>query len=130
MTTKTLAERIERLFKTFRRKDGKEYSYKDVEAGTGKAVTAPYVWKLRTGEAQNPSLRILRALSEFFGVPMTYFIQDTSEEELANLKLAAELRDTGVARIALRASEVDEDGRRAILEMIEYVRKAQGLDKE
>jgi transcriptional regulator with XRE-family HTH domain len=128
--TKTLAERLERLFKTFRRKDGKEYTYKDIEAGTGKAVTAPYVWKLRTGEAKNPSIRILRALSEFFGVPMTYFVEDTSEEELANLKLAAELRDPNVARIALRARDLDEDGQRAILEMIEYVRKAQGLDKE
>ena len=126
----TLAERIEILFRTFRRKDGKEYTYKEVEAGTGKAVTAPYVWKLRTGQAKNPSIRVLRALSEFFGVPISYFIEDTSEEELANLKLAAEFRDTGVARIALRASDLDEDGQRAILEMIEYVRKAQGLDEE
>jgi transcriptional regulator with XRE-family HTH domain len=127
--TKTLAERIEILFKTFRRRDGREHTYKDVEAGTGKAVTAPYVWKLRTGEAKNPSIRILRALSEFFGVPMTYFVEDTSEEELANLELAAQLRDTGVARIALLARDLDEDGQRSILEMIDYVRKAQGLDK-
>jgi transcriptional regulator with XRE-family HTH domain len=93
-------------------------------------VTAPYVWKLRTGEAKNPSIRILRALSEFFGVPMTYFIEDTTDEELANLKLAAKLRGTSVARIALLASDLDEEGRRAILEMIGYVRKAQGLDEE
>ena len=128
--TKTLAERIETLFGTFRKKDGKEYTYKEVEAGTGKAVTAPYVWKLRTGQATNPSIRVLSALSEFFSVPISYFIEDTSKEELANLKLAAELRNSGTARIALRASDLDEDGQRAVLEMIEYVRKAQGLDED
>ena len=127
--TQTLAERIETLFKTFRKKDGKEFTYKEVEAGTGKAVTAPYVWKLRTGQATNPSIRVLKALSEFFGVPTSYFIEDTSKEELANLKLAAQLRNSGTARIALRASDLDEDGQRAVLEMIEYVRKAQGLDE-
>jgi transcriptional regulator with XRE-family HTH domain len=128
--TKTLAERIDRLFATFRRTDDKEYTYKDVEAGTNKAVTAPYIWKLRTGKAKNPSIRVLRALSDFFGVPTSYFIEDTSEEEMENLKLAAELRDAGVAHIALRSSGLNEEGRRAILEMIEYVRKAQGLGEE
>jgi hypothetical protein len=42
--------------------------------------------------------------------------------------LEAELRQPQVERIALRASELNEQNRQAILEMIEYVRKAQTLD--
>jgi hypothetical protein len=35
-----------------------------------------------------------------------------------------------VQHIALRAGDLDEAGKRAVLEMIEYVRKAQGLQSE
>jgi hypothetical protein len=34
-----------------------------------------------------------------------------------------------VAEIALRVADLDERGRQAVLEMVEYVRKAQGLDR-
>jgi transcriptional regulator with XRE-family HTH domain len=99
-----------------------------VEEGTNKAVTGAYIWKLRTGKAENPGYRVLKALSDFFGVPVSYFFEEqVSEEYVQDLKLVAELRKAGVARIALRASNLDEAGKQAILEMIEYVRKAQGL---
>lgn len=44
--------------------------------------------------------------------------------------LETELRKPQVQRIALRASELDEHGRAAILDMIEYVRKAQVLENQ
>ena len=51
-----------------------------LEAGI--VLTGTEVKSLRTGKAQNPSIRVLKALSEFFGVPMSYFLEDTSEEEI------------------------------------------------
>jgi len=125
----TLARKIDLLFKNFKKPDGQEFTYQEVEEGTNKAVTGAYVWKLRTGKAENPGYRVLKALSDFFGVSVSYFFdeQEPSEEYVQKLRLAAELHKAGVAHIALRASDLDEAGRRAVLEMIEYVRKAQGL---
>ena len=126
-----LAEKIDLLFKTFRKPDGSQYTYQEVEEGTGKAITGAYVWKLRTGKAENPSYKVLKALSDFFQVPVSYFFEEeVSEEYLQNLKLATQLREAGVQHIALRAGDLDEAGKRAVLEMIEYVRKAQGLESE
>jgi len=125
----TMAEKVDLLFKTFTKPDGKEFAYPEVEEGTNKAVTGAYVWKLRTGKAENPGHRVLKALSDFFGVPVSYFFEEqVSEEYVQDLRLAAELRKAGVAHLALRASDLDEAGKRAVLEMIEYVRKAQGLE--
>jgi len=124
----TLAEKIDLLFKNFTHRDGKEFTYQEVEEGTDRAVTGAYVWKLRTGKAENPGYRVLKALSDFFDVPVTYFFEEqVTEEYVQNLKLAADLQKTGVADIALRASDLNETGKETILGMIEYVRKAQGL---
>ena len=127
----TLAEKIDLLFKTFRKPDGSQYTYQEVEEGTGKAITGAYVWKLRTGKAENPSYKVLKVLSDFFEVPVSFFFEEeVSEEYLQNLKLATQLREAGVQHIALRAGDLDEAGKRAVMEMIEYVRKAQGLQSE
>jgi len=127
----SLAEKIDLLFKTFKQPDGSEYTYQEVEEGTGKAITGAYVWKLRTGRAKNPSYKVLKVLSDFFQVPVSFFFEEeVSEEYLQDLKLATQLREAGVQHIALRAGDLDEAGKRAVLEMIEYVRKAQGLESE
>jgi transcriptional regulator with XRE-family HTH domain len=122
------AERIDWLFKEFTNPQGREYTYQEVEAGTGKAVTSTYVWKLRTGKATNPGYRVLKAISLFFQVPISYFFEEElSPDYVKELHLATKLHQAGVAHIALRASDLDVRGKQAVLEMIEYVRKAQGL---
>jgi transcriptional regulator with XRE-family HTH domain len=127
----TLAEKIDLLFKTFKKPDGSQYTYQEVEEGTNKAITGAYVWKLRTGRAKNPSYKVLKVLSDFFQVPVSFFFEEeVSEEYLQDLKLATQLREAGVQHIALRTGDLDEAGKRAVLEMIEYVRKAQGLQSE
>jgi transcriptional regulator with XRE-family HTH domain len=124
-----LAKRIDWLFREFTNPQGREYTYQEVEEGTGKAVTGTYVWKLRTGKATNPGYRVLKAISAFFQVPVSYFFEEKSSPEyVKDLHLAIKLNKEGVTRIALRASDLDERGKQAVLEMIEYVRKAQGLE--
>jgi transcriptional regulator with XRE-family HTH domain len=118
----TLAQKIDALFKTFHREDGGEFSYHDVEVGTNKGITAPYVWKLRTGEAENPLFRMLKALGAFFGVPVAYFFDEhAAEEDAQNLRLVQELREADMAQIALLASDLRPDSRRLILDPIEYL---------
>jgi transcriptional regulator with XRE-family HTH domain len=127
-----LAEKINRLFETFTKPDGSEYTYREVEDGTNRAVTAAYVWRLRTGKAENPGYRVLAALCRFFEVSITYFFSEEPEAEVyvKELRLARALHEEGVAHLARRAGELDEEGRNAVLEMIEYVRKAQGLSSK
>jgi transcriptional regulator with XRE-family HTH domain len=120
------ARRLDFLFKTVTKPDGSEYSYEDVQQGTNKAVTAAYVWRLRTGKATNPGYWIIKALSDFFGVDPNYFFQDEEKaktiiEERVNTNLAERFQDSSVRNVALRASELDEAGRQAILGMIEYI---------
>lgn len=121
-----LAQRLDYLFKTVKRPDGSEYSYEDVQKGTNKAVTAAYVWRLRTGKAANPGYWIIKALSDFFNVNPNYFFQDEQKakaivEDRANSNLAERFQNSSVRDVALRASELDESGRQAILGMIEYI---------
>lgn len=120
------AQRLDFLFKTVIKPDGSEYSYEDVQQGTNKAVTAAYVWRLRTGKATNPGYWIIKALSDFFGMDPNYFFQDEEKakiiiEERVNTNLAERFQDSSVRNVALRASELDEAGRQAILGMIEYI---------
>ena len=101
----SLADKLDHLFGTYRRPDGKKYTYDDVEQGTGGEVSHTYVWKLHKGQAANPGYRKLAALAAFFGVPITYFydVSPAAEEHIEDLQLARALREDGVQRIALRA---------------------------
>ncbi len=120
------ARRLDYLFKHITQPDGSEYSYEEVQNGTSKAVTAAYIWRLRTGKATNPGYWVIKALSDFFGVDPNYFFQDeeqakTMAEERANANLAARFQESSVKDIALRASELDEAGRQTLLDMIDYI---------
>ena len=48
----------------------------------GPKVSANYIWQLRTGARNNPSLRHIEALAEYFGVPPTYFFDDDLAERV------------------------------------------------
>jgi len=76
---RTLAEKIDRLFQTVHPADG-EYTHEEVasairEAG-GPTISGSYLWQLRKGVRDNPTMRHLEALSEFFGVPPAYFFDE------------------------------------------------------
>lgn len=121
---KTFAEKLDHLFETVTKPDGTEYTHEEVEDGTNKAVTASYIWRLRTGKARNPGYRVIKALSDFFNVEPNYFFRDeVTEESLARSNLAKRLQNADVEGIALRASELDEAGKRALLGMIEYIQQ-------
>jgi transcriptional regulator with XRE-family HTH domain len=126
---KDFAQRLDDLFKRFTHPDGQEYSYEEVQNGTGKAVTAAYIWRLRTGKATNPGYWVIKALSDFFGVNPNYFFENETEasetlSEQDNVDLAERFQESSIKDIALRASELDEAGRHAILDMIDYILKA------
>jgi transcriptional regulator with XRE-family HTH domain len=101
-----VSEKIDHLFHTVRREDGREYTYDDVERGTDGRVSRSYVWKLRHGRNRNPSLDVIEAMAEFFRVPPSYFFgekldSDPGAQEAA--EVASLLQDPAARHVALKA---------------------------
>ena len=125
----TLAEKLDRLFSTMHPRGRGEYTYEEVAEGIrqrGGSISASYIWMLRKGQQTNPSKGHLEALADFFGVPVSYFFDQTVADRVdAQLELLAAMREAGVQEIALRVSELTPEGRRAIAAMIKQVRQLQ-----
>ena len=115
----TLAEKLERLFDEVRKPDGSKYSQTEVIEGTKGVLTRVYLWKLRTGRAMNPGFHVIKAISDFFGVEPSYFFE-TSEEE-SSTPDSSKPDDEMVKKILLRSNKLDDAGRKAILDMIDYI---------
>lgn len=129
---RTLTEKLRHLFATVKPAGRGEYSNQEVataiEAAGGPTISATYIWQLRKGIRTNPTLNHLEALARFFGVPTSYFLDDASAAEVdSHLELLAALRDSEVQAIALRASGVSAEGLKAIVTMLDHVRRAEGL---
>ena len=123
-----IAERIDMLLQVCTKDDGKPFSYRDIEAMSAGALSSAACWKLHTGRIKNPSSRAIGALSKAFKISADYFFGENLTPKNARRKIA-EYRDSAlVDRIATRISQLDERARQDILQMIEYVRKAQELD--
>jgi len=128
---RSLAEKVDRLFKAVHPGEG-EYTHEEVataiRAAGGPTVSSTYLWQLRKGLRDNPTMRHLEALSDFFGVPPAYFFDDELSARIdAELTLLASLRDARVRQVALRTSGLSAESMGAIVEMIERVRQLEGL---
>jgi len=102
-------------------------------------ISATYVWQLRVGRADNPTVNRLKALAEFFHVPASYLLggddelDRRTEAELDDLELMqrhrvrqvayqmASLADDGQAAVqdlALRIAELPQEGREVMLKVL------------
>lgn len=130
-TARTLADKIDHLFEIVRPAKG-EYTHeqvaKAIEERGGPTISASYLWQLRKGLRNNPTMKHLEALADFFGVPPAYFFDEAAAERIdAELDLLAALRDTDVRHVALRASGLSTQTLKAITDMIERARELEGL---
>ncbi|GAA0399964.1 XRE family transcriptional regulator [Streptomyces luteireticuli] len=122
----SLAERIERLFRTVRRPDRTPYSNEEVaracRESTGETFSATYLWQLRTGRRDNPTKRHLEALAAFFEVPVAYFFDDARSAPVAEeVALLSAMRDAGVRDVALRAVNLSPDGLGTVRDLIDAI---------
>src|SRR6187399_1329554 len=125
---RTLAAKVDHLFRTVRPRSDKEYSFEEVaeaiRGGGGPTISATYLWQLRKGVRDNPTRRHLEALARFFGVPPAYFFDESTAAQVeAELELVAALRDSSVRQIALRASGLSPKTLNAITQMVERARE-------
>jgi len=121
----TLAEKLTRLFQTVRSPDGDEYTYGEVVAGInarGIATTSgTYLCDLRIGKKDNPRIKQLEAIADFFGVPVTYFLDgdESAARMYAQLAALPVYGDPGVERMVLLVADLSPKVREAIAEIIE-----------
>jgi transcriptional regulator with XRE-family HTH domain len=129
---RTLAEKLDHLFRTVHPGAREEYTFEEVaravQAGGGPTISATYLWQLRKGLRDNPTKKHLEALADFFGVSPAYFFDDAATARIdAELALLSALREASVRQIALRATGLSPESLGAIAEMIERVRQLEGL---
>jgi transcriptional regulator with XRE-family HTH domain len=119
----SIAEKLDRLFQRVRPAGQGEYSHNAVAEAIreqqGISISHTYIWQLRTGRRDNPTIQHLTALATFFGVPVAYFLDDEETSKIdSELELLAAIRDTGVTEIALRAADLSPSSRETISNMI------------
>jgi transcriptional regulator with XRE-family HTH domain len=129
---RTLADKVNHLFQTVHPAGRGPYSNDEVATAIrdrgGPSISATYVWLLRKGERDNPTLKHLEALAEFFGVPPAYFFDDSATTRIdAELEMLSAMRDAGVSALALRMAGLSERSLQPIAEVIERVRELEGL---
>lgn len=129
---RTLANKLDHLFRTIHPADRGEFSFEEVaeaiRARGGPTISATYLWQLRRGLRDNPTKKHLEALAGFFGVSPAYFFDEAAAERIEEeLGMLAALRDASVRQMALRATGLSLESLGAITEMIERVRELEGL---
>ena len=139
----TLAQKVDLLLRTIKHPDGRRFTYEDLYQRTG--IKASTISRIRSGENTDPYFRTINALSEAFGIRLSFFSTDMTEEEVRayleqpqnvnyldelrykQLSLQSEEQEKKLHRIALRAAYLDDEGLKAITDMIDYVLKQRGI---
>ncbi|GAB4531501.1 MAG: hypothetical protein OHK0046_52280 [Anaerolineae bacterium] len=119
-----LADQLNLLFETVKKPDQSTYTLKDVSEATG--VSLPTLSQLRTGKSTNPQLSTLRALCQFFNVPLRYFDTTSVEECLAIIAEGRHKDDPDHTNfIGIMASTLSPQGQRDLLTIIRWARLAE-----
>ncbi|WP_100524704.1 helix-turn-helix domain-containing protein [Mycobacteroides abscessus] len=125
------AERLSRLFAVVHPAGRGPHTLSEVAAGLserGVNVSIPYLSMLRSGERTNPSPELVEAIAGFFQVSPAYFYDPSYAEAVdRDLDWVIRIRDSTVREIAARSHGLSNDGRRAVVEIIEHLRRAEGI---
>jgi transcriptional regulator with XRE-family HTH domain len=126
---RSMAEKLNHLFETVLPEGGRrrQYSYEEVAAAIaarGGAISPQYIWQLRTGRKDNPTLKHLEALAGFFRVPAAYFLDEKIAGQLSVLKALA---DADVRAIALRTTGLSPASLDALKVVVDRIRELEGL---
>jgi transcriptional regulator with XRE-family HTH domain len=101
------------------------YHLQEISEATG--ISTATLSQLRTGKNDNPQLATLRALCQFFNVPLRYFETTSREECLAILTESRNNQpaETGanpeISEIALRAVQLSPNSRKNLLTLLKWV---------
>ena len=123
---RTLATALSTLIEKKAQRDGPD-SVADQVIGEHIGKSRTTVWKLRTGQENNPKIETLEALARFFGVRVSYFLDEDSataaDEQLDSLLAARRLQkvaeDHGVQGVNARLGSLSANSLAAVAQLIE-----------
>ncbi|WP_042419717.1 helix-turn-helix transcriptional regulator [Streptacidiphilus anmyonensis] len=129
----SFSERLDVLFREVHPPNRGPYTYTEAAQGileqTGFKITASALQQLRTGVNKNPKFETVKALAEWFGVPVSYFSDDeVAEHARAQIAVVAAMRDQGIRRVALRAAGLSTESLKILSTVIDQARKLEGLE--
>ncbi|OLM09075.1 MULTISPECIES: helix-turn-helix transcriptional regulator [unclassified Pseudonocardia] len=138
----TLADKLEQLFLNVNDPTtGKPYSNPGAAAAiermvgelpedqrAGRVISHQYIWQLRKGVKNNPTMKHLESLGALFGVGADYFLSETKYREITSeLSTLKTLQESGTAQLAYRARELSPAGLAAVEAALEHARSLEGL---
>ncbi len=126
---RTLADRVGWLVATVHPPGRGPYSNYEIaaliEEVTGEKVSHNAIWKLRNGQAANPTMRLVSALAQVFGVPPGFFYGEQSLPA-DQVEMLALIRGSGITTVQLRAfAELTSEARQAITALIKETARAE-----
>jgi transcriptional regulator with XRE-family HTH domain len=119
----SIAGKLDRLFRAAGPPEPSSMAVAEaIRSGQGVPISHTYIWQLRTGRRDNPTVQHLTALATYFGVPVAYFLDEATAARVdGQLDLLRTLRDAGVTEMALRAADVSPAARAAISDLVRQV---------
>ena len=128
----TLAERIDHLFHTQLSPRGREYTYREVAAAVtgqnGTTFSPAYLWQLRTGAKDNPTMRHLEALARFFQVSPSYFFDDElTEFPDSEVRQLVASRNETLRQMTVTLLGLSDESLNALLNLACRLRQLEGL---
>ncbi|MBV6695592.1 helix-turn-helix domain-containing protein [Kitasatospora aureofaciens] len=130
----SFADKLNHLFRTIKRDDGKEYSNEQVAAAISAdgetTISQSYIWQLRKAQKTNPTLTHLTALADFFGVPVSYFVDDSVTSKIGGKLDALEAEQQRVSKaigrgevklMAMRAGELSPERLQQVMGLLDVV---------
>lgn len=138
----TLAAKLNHLFATVKPAgSSREYTNEQVADAiceSGEKISTTYIWQLRSGRRDNPTIKHLEGLAKFFGIPIPYFFDEDVtqhvDQRLAELRdaherlLAATSRDE-IQVMAARAGALSPEGFNQVAEMVNVVYELEQLKR-
>lgn len=127
-----LSIKLNKLFRTMRKPSepilSNAAAAEAITNQTGVSISAAYLWQLRQGIKNNPTVAHLRAIAEFFGVTPSYLIDPGIDPKIdEQLDLLAALRDAGIRDLALRANGLTPEAIDSLRAMVDHARQLERL---
>lgn len=142
-TGQTLAAKLNHLFATRLRPEGKEYSNEQVATAilatkSVKTLSQSYIWQLRNGVKDNPTVRHLQGLANFFEVPVAYFfdddVSDRVDQQLEEIRAARDqltelAASSELQLLAMRAGELSPARRQQVIDLLDVVYRLEQAER-
>lgn len=133
-----LSARLDYLFRTLVKADGAPFSHREAAELISREhvpISHAYIGQLRAGDRDNPTLKHLRGIAAFFGVPVEYFtcddVADQVSKELQLMNTLREMRENQEMRtLIVRARGLSTKSLESLNAIAERIREIEGLPND